>query len=63
MTAPYTQLATRLARLAATATTQAEANHWWAETDRIAALADLAGTDPAAAQAAFRPVVAWTPEG
>jgi hypothetical protein len=56
----------RIARLHAEAatrsTTQAEANHWWAESDRFADLAELARNDPAAARAAYRPTCAYEAE-
>ncbi len=44
-TAEYDTLAVRAARLAATATTQADANRWWAQADRYAGLADRARTN------------------
>jgi hypothetical protein len=41
-TAQYLTLAVKAARLAATSTTQAEANRWWAEVERYEALAEAA---------------------
>ncbi len=42
--AEYDTLAVKAARLAAGATTQADANRWWASADRYADLADRART-------------------
>ncbi len=55
----YLQIARKHAELATISPTQAEANHWWAESDRFAELAELARTDPAAARAAYRPTRAY----
>ncbi len=43
--AQFAALAAKAARLAATATTQDDANRWWARADRWADLADRARTN------------------
>jgi hypothetical protein len=55
----FNEIAKRLCLLAATASTNAEANHWWAEAERFEDLTVLAITDPAAARAAYRPTRAY----
>ncbi len=58
----YTRIAARIARLATTAATRAEANHWWNESGRFENLADLAHIDPAEARRRYRPTRPYQPE-
>ncbi len=57
--AHWEQIATGLARLAATSATNDEANHWWGECQRFETLAELATTDPAEARRRYRPTRAY----
>ncbi len=61
--AHWEQIAAGLARLAATAASNDEANHWWAESDRFAGLAELARHDPASARRQYRPTRTYELEG
>lgn len=63
MSNDFTDRCLRIARLhaetATRSTAQTEANHWWAESDRFAELAELARTDPAQARRQYRPTRAY----
>ncbi len=59
LAAHFNHVAASLARLAATAATFAEADHWWDECARFERLSALAATDAAKARAVYRPTVAY----
>ncbi len=58
----FNRIAARIARLATTAATRAEANHWWAESGRFENLADLARADPDEARRRYQPTRHYKPQ-